>query len=128
METKDKSLWRQLIQRLPSSFNQTGTLTMDYENLRNIYFARKNHKLTEWHTVCHWIESLPYSFLITEPRLSAKEKHQAELISALSTDIKNAFLAMEGATPENAIKVLCNVQAVLAVAKNRLETPDLTAN
>ena len=50
-----------LIQLLPSSYNQMRTCTMNYETLVNIYFARRNHKLQEWHTFCHWIESLPYA-------------------------------------------------------------------
>ena len=61
LETKDKELWYNLIQLLPSSFNQMRTVTMNYENLRNMYFARKTHKLDEWHVYCDWIKSLPYS-------------------------------------------------------------------
>jgi hypothetical protein len=63
--TKDKTYWWQMIQLLPSSYNQRATLQLNYAVLRNIYHARKNHKLDEWHTFCHWIESLPYSELIT---------------------------------------------------------------
>lgn len=58
---KKKEDWYDLIQLLPSSYNQMRTCTMNYETLVNIYFARKNHKLQEWHTFCHWIESLPYA-------------------------------------------------------------------
>ena len=50
-----------MIQLLPSSYNQLRTVTMNYENLMNIYYARRFHKLDEWHVVCHWIESLPYA-------------------------------------------------------------------
>lgn len=57
--------WWQIIQLLPSSFNQRRTLMLNYEVLANIYRARKNHKLVEWREFCHWIESLPYSELIT---------------------------------------------------------------
>jgi hypothetical protein len=60
-ETKDKSHWHNMIQLLPSSFNQMRTVTMTYENLINIYHARKHHKLNEWHTVCDLIETLPYA-------------------------------------------------------------------
>ena len=60
LETKDKKYWRALIQLLPESWLQTRTVTMSYENLRNMYFARKNHKLQEWHTFCDWVEKLPY--------------------------------------------------------------------
>lgn len=61
METKDKETWYQMIQLLPSSYNQRRTLMLNYEVLRNIYHARKNHKLNEWHTFCEWIEELPYA-------------------------------------------------------------------
>lgn len=55
-----KSCWWQIIQLLPSSYNQLRTIDLNYEVLYNIYFARKNHKLDEWHTFCEWIEQLPY--------------------------------------------------------------------
>lgn len=60
-----KDLWWQMIQLLPSSYNQRATVQMNYQVLRNIYHSRKNHKLDEWHDFCHWVESLPYSELIT---------------------------------------------------------------
>lgn len=60
VETKDKTYWDDIIQLLPTSYNQMRTCTLNYENLINIYFARKNHKLPEWHTLCDWIEQLPY--------------------------------------------------------------------
>lgn len=60
-----KRIWYKIIQLLPSSFNQKRTVQLNYEVLSNIYHARKNHKLTEWREFCHWIESLPYSELIT---------------------------------------------------------------
>ena len=65
LETKDKKYWWQMIQLLPSSYNQKRTAMLNYEVLANIYQSRKNHKLDEWHTFCHWIEELPYSELIT---------------------------------------------------------------
>lgn len=61
MDTKDKAYWYDLIQLLPSSYNQMRTCTLNYETLINIYFARRNHKLTEWHTFCDWIAGLPYA-------------------------------------------------------------------
>lgn len=61
VETCDKAYWRRLIQILPESWMQTRTMTMNYQTLRNIYFARKDHRLTEWHQFCNWIESLPYA-------------------------------------------------------------------
>ncbi len=66
LETKDKRYWKELIRWLPESWLQTRTVTMNYENLINMYFQRRNHKLTEWHTFCGWIRTLPYSELITE--------------------------------------------------------------
>lgn len=57
--------WWQMIQLLPSSYNQKRTVMLNYEVLANIYKSRRNHKLDEWHTLCDWIESLPYSELIT---------------------------------------------------------------
>lgn len=60
-ETKDKKLWYSMIQLLPSSYNQLRTCTFNYETLINIYHARRNHKLDEWHVFCDWIETLPYA-------------------------------------------------------------------
>lgn len=66
LDTKDKAYWWQMIQLLPTSYNQKRTVQLNYAVLKNIYHARKNHKLDEWHSFCAWIESLPYSELITE--------------------------------------------------------------
>ena len=65
LETNDKKYWWQMIQLLPSSYNQKRTVMLNYEVLANIYKSRRNHKLDEWHTLCDWIEELPYSELIT---------------------------------------------------------------
>lgn len=64
-KTKDKRYWDLLIALLPSGFNQMRTTTMNYAVLANIYHDRKHHKLTEWHEMCDWIKTLPYSELIT---------------------------------------------------------------
>ena len=64
-EKKDKDAWWQMIQLLPSSYNQKRTVMLNYEVLANIYNSRKNHKLDEWVEFCKWIETLPYSELIT---------------------------------------------------------------
>lgn len=61
----EKVNWWQMIQLLPSSYNQKRTVMLNYEVLANMYKSRRNHKLDEWHTFCDWIESLPYSELIT---------------------------------------------------------------
>lgn len=65
LETKDKSDWYQIIQLLPSSYNQRRTYLLNYEVLANIYKSRRNHKLDEWVKFCAWIKTLPYSELIT---------------------------------------------------------------
>lgn len=65
LETKDKNDWWQMIQLLPTSYNQKRTVMLNYEVLANIYKSRRNHKLDCWHTFCDWIEELPYSELIT---------------------------------------------------------------
>lgn len=62
---KDKRWWWQMIQLLPSSYNQKRTIMLSYEVLANIYKSRRHHKLDEWHTLCDWIEGLPYSEMIT---------------------------------------------------------------
>lgn len=63
-EGKDKDDWWQMIQLLPASLNQKATMQLSYQVLQNIYWTRKDHRLDEWHTFCHWIEELPYSSLI----------------------------------------------------------------
>ena len=65
LKTKDKKYWWQMIQLLPSSYNQRRTVQLNYAVLKNIYHARKSHKLDEWNQFCQWIEGLPYSELIT---------------------------------------------------------------
>lgn len=65
LKTKDELWWRQMIQLLPSSYNQRRTLMLNYEVLANIYHSRRNHKLKEWRDFCRWIRELPYSELIT---------------------------------------------------------------
>ena len=60
-DKSDRQSWHNMIQMLPSSYNQMRTVTMNYENLINIYYARRAHKLAEWHVLCDWIMSLPYA-------------------------------------------------------------------
>ena len=64
-ETHDRRYWRALIELLPESYNQRATVQLNYEVLHNMYHARKSHKLDEWVEFCEWIETLPYSELIT---------------------------------------------------------------
>ena len=70
--TKNKKYWDAMIQLLPSSYNQKRTVMLNYEVLANIYKSRRNHKLEEWHVFCDWIESLPYSELITGQSVEEK--------------------------------------------------------
>lgn len=67
IKEKDKKYWWQMIQILPSSYDQRRTVMLNYEVLANIYKSRKDHRLDEWHTLCDWIESLPLAELITGP-------------------------------------------------------------
>ena len=73
IETKDKKYWWQMIQLLPTSYNQKRTVMLNYEVLANIYKSRRNHKLDEWKDLCKWIESLPYSELITGNHIEEKD-------------------------------------------------------
>lgn len=74
-KTLQKHYWWQMIQLLPSSYNQKRTVMLNYEVLANIYKSRKNHKLDEWHVLCDWIEKLPYSELITGKFEEKNETH-----------------------------------------------------
>lgn len=85
LKTKDKKYWWQMIQLLPSSYNQKRTIMLSYEVLANIYKSRRNHKLDEWHTLCDWIEGLPYSEMITGGAASSNKKitlSEADTIAA----------------------------------------------
>ena len=73
LKTKDKKYWWQMIQLLPSSYNQKRTVMLNYEVLANIYKSRKDHKLDEWRDFCSWIETLPYSELITGQSVDKEE-------------------------------------------------------
>lgn len=73
LESKNKVFWWQMIQLLPTSYNQRRTVMLNYEVLANIYKSRRNHKLDEWHTFCDWIEGLPYSELITGKEATTHE-------------------------------------------------------
>lgn len=73
IDEEKKTLWWQMIQLLPTSYNQKRTVMLNYEALANIYKSRRNHKLDEWHTFCDWIEELPYSELITGKEYEVEE-------------------------------------------------------
>ena len=79
IETKDKNDWGQIIQLLPSSYNQRLTVVLNYEVLANIYKSRKSHKLDEWRIFCDWIKELPYSEIITgKSEMSGKEEENEQ--------------------------------------------------
>ncbi len=79
LETQDKTYWWQMIQLLPSSYNQRRTVVLNYEVLANIYKSRKNHKLDEWRIFCDWIKELPYSEIITgKSEMSGKEEENEQ--------------------------------------------------
>lgn len=77
LKTKDKEYWYNMIQLLPSSFNQTRTVTLNYETLRNIYTSRRGHKLDEWHDFRSWIEELPYSADLICDTPTERERYDA---------------------------------------------------
>lgn len=85
IERGDKRAWWQMIQLLPSSYNQKRTVMLNYEVLANIYQHRRNHKLDEWRKVCQWIESLPYSEIIT---CNATEKDKSNALTAAIAKLK----------------------------------------
>jgi hypothetical protein len=98
-----KSYWWQMIQLLPSSYNQRATIKLNYAVLRKIFFARRNHKLDEWHKFCRWIESLPYSELIT----AAKDKEVKEVISDVSLEGIDGYIHEFETAAEELRKVDC---------------------
>lgn len=84
LETKDKKYWWQMIQLLPSSYNQKRTVQLNYEVLAGIYPKRKNHKLDEWHDFCDWIKSLPFSEIITLDGVLSKPMEKEDIRDALT--------------------------------------------
>jgi len=104
LKTKSKTDWWQMIQLLPSSYNQKRTVMLNYEVLNNMYHSRKDHKLDEWREFCKWIESLPYSKIITGPSLrdipisqeimeEAKRRVLEELANTWNSIPENSFSA-----------------------------------
>lgn len=85
LDTKDKLYWWQMIQLLPSSYNQKRTVMLNYEVLANIYQHRRNHKLDEWREICRWIESLPYSEIIT---CNTVEKDKSNALASAIAKLK----------------------------------------
>ena len=97
LETKDKKYWWRMIQLLPSSYNQTRNVTLNYEVLANIYRSRKNHKLDEWREFCSWIESLPQSELITYDKVYQQGGVEAidEIYNIIIADIPDRIKVLK---------------------------------
>lgn len=92
IETNDKDWWWQMIQLLPSSYNQRRTIQLNYEVLANIYKSRKNHKLDEWKEFCSWIETLPYSKLITECQTKTNDPKDEDSVAKLFNKMRECKL------------------------------------
>lgn len=107
-ETKDKKYWYALIQLLPSSYNQKRTVMISYEALANIYEYRRFHKLDEWREMCKWIDTLPYSEIITKPILEQSKKVDVEDIEKIVAKIKtkNPHDGLLGVVYHNALNDL----------------------
>lgn len=103
LETKEKRYWWQMIQSLPSTYNQKRTILLGYEVLHNIYFSRYDHKLDEWHTICDWIETLPYSELITTP-VKPIFKYDKETLIDILEDFKKHKVIIDEAVYSQLLK------------------------
>ena len=114
-DQKDKQIWWQMIQLLPSSYNQTRNVMMNYEVLANIYKSRKDHKLDEWQSFCKWIEKLPYSELIIETAVSLEvrrmfgepfhgPKRTGKRMGANSCSMKDVEEAIKRFDPNDGVK------------------------
>lgn len=122
-----KSLWWQMIQLLPTSYNQKRTVMLNYEVLANIYKSRRNHKLDEWHTFCDWIEGLPYSELITgidwekaNPILHAERDENGNLLREMKKAIDPAERVSD------ASKAMTNIMDKLIASRGkRSEIPGI---
>ena len=97
INSHDKKFWRNMIQLLPSSYNQKRTVMLSYEALANIYEYRRFHKLDEWREMCKWIDTLPYSEIITKPILEQSKKVDVDEIFALIEKVKedNPYIKTE---------------------------------
>ena len=101
-DPKAKEYWYSLIQTLPSSYNQTRTVTMNYEVLSNIYEYRKTHKLDEWHKFCGWIEELPYAkeLIIRDNKNEKQKTEQKEVLKNSENDNKQQNTIKAKASPK----------------------------
>lgn len=106
LKTKDKKYWWQMIQLLPSSYNQKRTVMLNYEVLANIYKSRKNHKLDEWHTFCDWIEGLPYSGMITGGADYLNKKLRIPASDEIVADTLRKLNNTDAASPDKSKAIL----------------------
>lgn len=104
----DKEIWWQMIQLLPSSYNQTRNVMMNYEVLANIYKSRKDHKLDEWRSFCKWIEDLPYSELITG---GTNEKWRKYILCILIVTICGSILSFI----RNESVLICDIYVMMGI-------------
>jgi len=110
-----KEYWWQMIQLLPSSYNQKRTVMLNYEVLANIYQHRRNHKLDEWRTLCQWIESLPYSKIIT-CNVTAKKPEEKAVLSLKDRLILSAYTGV----------LMCEVEELNKSVEETLGRPVFT--
>ena len=106
LKTKDKKYWWQMIQLLPSSYNQKRTVMLNYEVLANIYKSRKNHKLDEWHTFCDWIEGLLYSEMITGGADYLNKKLRIPASDEIVADTLRKLNNTDAASPDKSKAIL----------------------
>ena len=122
---KDKRWWWQMIQLLPSSYNQKRTVMLSYEVLANIYKSRRHHKLDEWHTFCDWIKTLPYSELITggadylNKKLTIPESD--EIVADTLRKLKNT----DAASPDKSKAILLEFYEKMKKGASSTPTKDL---
>ena len=118
IETKDKKYWWQMIQLLPSSYNQTRNVMMNYEVLANIYKSRKNHKLDEWREFCKWIEELPYSELICG-------KEDIKVLTNASPNIAREAVGLEPINSKDIVEVTRCKNCQFYVSKEDMKKDEL---
>lgn len=106
LKSKDKKYWWQMIQLLQSSYNQKRTVMLSYEVLANIYKSRRHHKLDEWHTFCDWIESLPYSELITGGADYLNKKLMIPESDEIIADTLRKLKTQDAASPDKSKAIL----------------------
>lgn len=121
LETKDKTYWWQMIQLLPSSYNQKRTVMLNYEVLANIYKSRRHHKLDEWHTFCDWIKTLPYSELITGGADYLNKKLRIPASDEIIADTLRKLKNMDAASPDKSKVILLEFYGKMKDASSGLK-------